>query len=122
MERYLAGRWKTQPLCDRAGTPSSYCGWHTLVGPRHGPGGSAISSEPCLSSAARKAGAIYRQSSAGRARDQLDVGVYPFSHQMVGMIMGGAPIDDYAPDFWLISQTADSEPTGYITSPWFSGT
>ncbi|HIY86716.1 MAG TPA: aminomethyl transferase family protein [Candidatus Yaniella excrementavium] len=54
------------------------------------------------------------------ARDQLDVGVYPFSHQMVGMIMGGAPIDDYAPDFWLISQTADSEPTGYITSPWFS--
>lgn len=54
------------------------------------------------------------------ARDQLDVGVYPFTHQMVGMIMGGAPIDDYAPDFWLISETADAEPTGYVTSPWFS--
>lgn len=54
------------------------------------------------------------------ARDQLDVGVYPFTHQMVGMIMGGAPIDDYAPDFWLISQTAEASPTGYVTSPWFS--
>ena len=39
---------------------------------------------------------------------------------MVGMIMGGAPIDDYAPDFWLISQTAEASPTGYVTSPWFS--
>lgn len=54
------------------------------------------------------------------ARDQLDVGVYPFTHQMVGMIMGGAPINDYAPDFWLISQTMETEQTGYVTSPWFS--
>lgn len=54
------------------------------------------------------------------ARDQLEVGVYPFTHQMVGMIMGGAPIDDYAPDFWLISETIDAAPTGYVTSPWFS--
>lgn len=54
------------------------------------------------------------------ARDQLAVGVFPYTHQLVGLIMGGAPIDDYAPDFWLISETIDAAPTGYVTSPWFS--
>lgn len=54
------------------------------------------------------------------ARDALEVGVYPYTHQLVGMIMGGAPIEEYAPDFWLISEAADAEPTGYVTSPWFS--
>ena len=42
------------------------------------------------------------------ARAQLEAGRYPFTHQLVGLIMGGAPIDDYAPDFWLISSRADS--------------
>ena len=54
------------------------------------------------------------------ARAQLDAGNPPFTHQLVGMIMGGAPINDYAPDFWLISTTAEAEPTGYVTSPWYS--
>lgn len=54
------------------------------------------------------------------ARDQLEVGVFPYTHQLVGLIMGGTPIDDYAPDFWLISETIGAEPTGYVTSPWFS--
>src|SRR5699024_4180753 len=35
-------------------------------------------------------------------------------------IMGGAPIDDYAPDFWLISESSDAAASGYVTSPWFS--
>src|SRR5690625_7484988 len=39
---------------------------------------------------------------------------------MDGMILGGAPYNDYAPDFWLISTTAEAEPTGYLTSPWYS--
>lgn len=55
-----------------------------------------------------------------KVRDQLDAGQYPYTHQLVGMIMGGAPVNDYAPDFWLISTTADAEPTGYVTSPWYS--
>lgn len=54
------------------------------------------------------------------ARDQLTAGQYPYTHQLVGMIMGGAPINDYAPDFWLISESIDANPTGYVTSPWFS--
>ena len=54
------------------------------------------------------------------ARAQLEAGRYPFTHQLVGLIMGGAPIDDYAPDFWLISSRADSAPVGYVTSPWYS--
>lgn len=54
------------------------------------------------------------------ARDELDAGRYPYTHQLVGMIMGGAPVNDYAPDFWLISTTADEQPTGYVTSPWYS--
>lgn len=54
------------------------------------------------------------------ARDQLNAGQYPYTHQLVGMILGGAPIHDYAPDFWLISTAADREPTGYVTSPWYS--
>jgi aminomethyltransferase len=36
------------------------------------------------------------------------------------MKLGGRPIDDYAPDFWLISAAQDDEPIGYVTSPWYS--
>ncbi|GAA4480552.1 glycine cleavage T C-terminal barrel domain-containing protein [Enteractinococcus fodinae] len=53
-------------------------------------------------------------------REQLEVGQQPYTHQLVGMIMGGAPINDYAPDFWLISTTSDGEASGYVTSPWYS--
>ena len=38
---------------------------------------------------------------------------------MVGLTLGGKPIDDYAPDFWLISDT-NSDRVGYVTSPWWS--
>ena len=55
-----------------------------------------------------------------QVRDLLETGVYPFTHQLVGLIMGGAPVDDYAPDFWLISESSDAAPSGYVTSPWFS--
>ncbi|GAA2046359.1 glycine cleavage T C-terminal barrel domain-containing protein [Yaniella flava] len=55
-----------------------------------------------------------------QVRDLLETGVYPFTHQLVGLIMGGAPIDDYAPDFWLISESSDAAASGYVTSPWFS--
>ena len=55
-----------------------------------------------------------------QVREQLDGGNYPFTHQLVGMVLGGAAIEDYAPDFWLISESWDAEPTGYVTSPWYS--
>src|SRR5699024_3172370 len=52
-----------------------------------------------------------------KVRAQLDAGDYPFTHQLVGMVLGGAEIDDYAPDFWLISDSCDAEPIAYINSP-----
>ena len=33
--------------------------------------------------------------------------------------MGGKPIEEYAPDFWLISDSKGGKPVGYITSPWY---
>lgn len=55
------------------------------------------------------------------ARTQIEGGRPPFTHTLVGLTLdGGRPIDDYAPDFWLVSQAPDADPTGYVTSPWYS--
>ena len=53
-------------------------------------------------------------------REQIKGGNPPFSHQLVGLQIGGKPIEDYASDFWLVAKSADSDPCGYITSPWYS--
>ncbi len=39
---------------------------------------------------------------------------------MVGMTLSGKPIDDYAPDFWLVSDADGDDPIGYLTSPWYA--
>ena len=54
-----------------------------------------------------------------RMRDQVEAGNPPFAQTLVGLRLGGKPIDDYAPDFWLIGD-AGGAPLGYITSPWYS--
>ncbi|MGB5936678.1 MAG: glycine cleavage T C-terminal barrel domain-containing protein, partial [Ornithinimicrobium sp.] len=54
------------------------------------------------------------------AREAIEAGNPPFSMVMVGLKLGGQPITDYAPDFWLISKTSAGEPVGYVTSPWWS--
>lgn len=54
------------------------------------------------------------------ARRQIEAGTPPFTHTLVGMRLGGHPIVEYAPDFWLIGTDADAEPVGWVTSPWFS--
>ena len=54
------------------------------------------------------------------ARERIEAGSPPFKTVLVGMTLGGKPIDDYAPDFWLISGAGDSAPVGYVTSPWYS--
>ena len=53
-------------------------------------------------------------------RDQIEAGNPPFRNILVGLHLGGKPIDDYAPDFWLISDADGGNPIGYITSPWWS--
>jgi aminomethyltransferase len=52
-------------------------------------------------------------------RDAIEAGNPPFAHQLVGLVLGGHPIVDYAPDFWII-RDLDETPIGYITSPWYS--
>lgn len=55
-----------------------------------------------------------------QVRAELEAGGTPYKMTMVGISFGGMPVTDYAPDFWLISETEESEPIGYVTSPWYS--
>lgn len=52
-------------------------------------------------------------------RAAIDEGNAPFKLRLVGLAMGGNPITDYAPDFWLIT-TLEGDRVGYVTSPWWS--
>ena len=49
----------------------------------------------------------------------LKAGKKPYKLQLVGLRMGGKPILDFAPDFWLLSPEAGGDPCGFITSPWY---
>jgi aminomethyltransferase len=50
---------------------------------------------------------------------EIKAGKKPYKLQLVGMELGGKPIDDYAPDFWLISNESGGDPVGFVTSPWY---
>jgi glycine cleavage system aminomethyltransferase T len=54
------------------------------------------------------------------ARSEIEAGRYPFSNSLVGLKIGGHPITDYAPDFWLISESENGDAVGYVTSPWYA--
>ena len=49
----------------------------------------------------------------------MEAGDKPYANQLVGFKLGGKPIEEYAPDFWLVSEDG-STPVGYLTSPWYS--
>jgi len=49
----------------------------------------------------------------------LQEGKKPYKLQLVGLELGGKPIEEYAPDFWLIAPENGGEPVGFITSPWY---
>ncbi|MDJ0949130.1 MAG: glycine cleavage T C-terminal barrel domain-containing protein [Alphaproteobacteria bacterium] len=53
-------------------------------------------------------------------RAQVEAGNPPYKNTLVGIALGGKPIEDYAPDFWLISGEDGGAPVGYVTSPWYS--
>ena len=52
-------------------------------------------------------------------RTKMEAGDKPYSNQLVGFVLGGKPIEEYAPDFWLVSEDGTT-PIGYLTSPWYS--
>ncbi len=54
-----------------------------------------------------------------KMKSELKEGKKPYKLQLVGMTLGGKPIEEYAPDFWLISPEGGGDPCGYITSPWY---
>jgi len=54
-----------------------------------------------------------------KMKEQLKNGEKPYKLQLVGLELGGKPIEEYAPDFWLISNSSGGNPVGYITSPWY---
>ena len=54
-----------------------------------------------------------------KMKSGLQAGQKPYKLQLVGLSFGGKPIEEYAPDFWLISPAEGGEPCGYITSPWY---
>jgi aminomethyltransferase len=54
-----------------------------------------------------------------RQRKQIEAGEAPFRLRLVGLKMGGRPITNYAPDFWLI-QNERRQRCGYVTSPWYA--
>ncbi len=53
-------------------------------------------------------------------RAAVEAGRPPYRNTLVGLAFAGAPVTDYASDFWLISGAAGGDPVGYVTSPWFS--
>ena len=52
-------------------------------------------------------------------RDDLRAGKKPYKLQLVGLEMGGRPIEDFAADFWPISVPEEESPCGFVTSPWY---
>ena len=53
-------------------------------------------------------------------RARVEAGDPPFRLILVGIRLGGKPIEDYASDFWPISPAGGGDPFGYVTSPWYS--
>ena len=54
-----------------------------------------------------------------KMKAEIKAGKKPYKLQLVGLELGGKPIDDYAPDFWLISNEDGGDPVGFVTSPWW---
>ena len=59
------------------------------------------------------------QQKLNQQRKIIESGDYPFKLIMVGIVLGGKPIEEYAPDFWLVSPENGGDPVGFITSPWY---
>lgn len=68
----------------------------------------------------KKPGEYIGKEALEAARNDVEDGRPPYSLQLAGLKLAGRPIDDYAPDFWLISEQQHGEPVGYVTSPWYS--
>jgi aminomethyltransferase len=67
-----------------------------------------------------KAGDYIGKEALEAQKAQVEAGEYPFALKLIGLKMAGKPIQEYATDFWLISDPDSGEEVGYITSPWWN--
>ncbi len=51
-----------------------------------------------------------------RQKEVIENGGFPFTHKLVGLKMGGEPILEWPPDYWLVSDPKTGEECGYLTS------
>ena len=49
-----------------------------------------------------------------KMKEQIKNGEKPYKLQLVGLEMGGKPIEDYANDFWLISNDKGGKLTPFV--------
>lgn len=68
----------------------------------------------------RKAADYIGKEALEAARAAIEAGQPPFRNVLVGLVFGGAPVTDYANDFYLVSPGDGGAPVGYVTSPWYS--
>ena len=52
-------------------------------------------------------------------KTDLATGKKPYRLQLVGLVFGGKPVEDFAHDFWSLSPATGGEACGFITSPWY---
>ena len=52
-------------------------------------------------------------------KKDLQAGKKPYKLQRVCLELGGKPIEDYAPDLWLIANEDGGDPIGFVTAPWY---
>ncbi len=67
----------------------------------------------------KKKGDYVGKQALEKMKSDLKDGHKPYKLQLVGFEIGGKPIDEYAPDFWLVSPGEGGDPCGFITSPWY---
>lgn len=66
-----------------------------------------------------KAGPYIGKQALEAMRAELRAGRRPYKLQLAGLVLGGKPILDFAPDFWLLAPRDSEAPCGFITSPWY---
>ena len=115
--RHGRGLW---PSGHRARASPTHRRRHPLMGPGHGLRDLAVpgQSRHTRCRERRRPTTSAAPNSNGSAISSTP-GDSPFRLKLVGLRVGGLPVTDYAPDFWLV-QDSEGHRSGYVTSIWWS--
>lgn len=67
----------------------------------------------------KKQGDYIGRQALEQIKTDLVAGKKPYQLQLVGLVFGGQPVEDFAHDFWHLSPIEGGEVCGFITSPWY---